>query len=292
MKATAFAFERPGTVQQALASKRAWGGAARFLAGGQSLVPAINMRFNQPECLIDLNGIDDLRGIRLDGGELRIGALARHAEVAGSELVQRNVPLLVQAGRHLAHVAIRNRGTFGGSVALADPAAEWPAACLLLGARMRILGEQGAREMPAERFFQGLYMTDLGEDELLESVVIPVQAAGEKSCVLELARRQGDYASAAVMARGRAEGGGLRGLRLAFFAVADRPVLDPALDASVERAVQAGSLAEVPAIVQQAMAAHPVRADLYNAARTKAYLCGVLARRAVVQLIGAGAEDE
>jgi len=291
MKSSAFAFERPTSVERALAAKAKWGGAARFLAGGQSLMPAMNMRFNQSECLIDLNGLESLREIRQEGAQLVIGALARHADVVASPLVHRVAPILVLAGRYLAHVAIRNRGTFGGSVALADPAAEWPAACLLLGARIRVLGDAGPREVPADRFFQGVYMSDLGENELLESVAIPFQHPEERGSVLELARRQGDFATAAVMARARVQGGKISSLRMVFYAVADTAFRDAALDASVERAVNQGALSDVPEVVKQALASRELRADLYTAVATKRHLCGILARRALAEIVGPWSGD-
>lgn len=284
MKSGAFAFERPVSVQQALAAKARWGGAARFLAGGQSLMPAMALRFNQSQCLIDLNGLDDLRRIRLEGDQLVIGAMARHAEVIVSPEVARAAPVLAQAGRYLAHAAIRNRGTFGGSVALADPAAEWPAACVLLDATVRIVGEEGRREVPAREFFQGMYMTSLGENELLESVVIAPRHPQEKSCVLELARRRGDFATAAVMASARVQDGKLSGLRLVFFAVADTPLHDAALNARLQDAFNAGPARDVGAEAAQSLAAYDLRADLYTQASTKAHLCGVLASRALAQL--------
>jgi len=288
MKSSAFAYERPDSVEQALAAKVRWGGAARFLAGGQSLMPAMNMRLNQSECLIDLNGLVSLRAIRQEGELLVIGAMACHADVALSPLVRRAAPVLVQAGRYLAHVAIRNRGTFGGSVALADPAGEWPAACLLLDARIRLQGKSGHREIVAERFFQGLYMTDMGENDLLESVAIPFQHPEEKSCVLELARRHGDFATAAVMTRGRVRDGKISYLRMVFYGVADTALRDVSLDASIEKMVNQGALLDVPEAVQLALASRNLHADLYTAAHTKRYLCGVLARRAVAQLVGSG----
>ncbi|MEY4712905.1 MAG: hypothetical protein RIS88_2355 [Pseudomonadota bacterium] len=284
MKSAAFAFERPASVQQALSVKARWGAAARFLAGGQSLMPAMALRFNQSACLIDLNGLQELRQIRMEGDRLVIGAMARHAQVIASPEVARAAPVLAQAGRYLAHAAIRNRGTFGGSVALADPAAEWPAACILLDATVRILGEKGRREVPARQFFQGMYMTELGEDELLESVVIASRPAQEKSCVLELARRHGDFATAAVMARAQVQAGKLSGLRLVFFAVADTPLQDAALDTRLQDAFNTGPAAEVATLATRGLAAHALRADLYNQAATKAHLCGVLAGRALAQL--------
>lgn len=284
MKSSAFAYERPPTVDSALASKRRWGPAARFLAGGQSLVPALNMRLNQPECLIDLNAVAELRGIREEGGDIVIGAMARHAEVLGSELVRAGAPLLCQAGRHLAHAAIRNRGTFGGSVALADPAAEWPSACLLLEARMRIRRAERSLEVAASEFFQGLYTTALEEDDLLEAVVIPRQPADEKSCVLELSRRHGDYAMAAVMARAQVRAQRLSGLRLVFFAVADKPLRDPLLEATLQETANAGAHDRLEEAVRASLAGSSLRPDLYNAESTKLHLCGVLARRALQQL--------
>jgi carbon-monoxide dehydrogenase medium subunit len=284
MKSSAFAFERPASVEQALATKARWGGAARFLAGGQSLMPAMAMRFNESECLIDLNGLDELRRIRREGELLVIGAMARHADVIASPEALQAAPVLAQAGRYLAHAAIRNRGTFGGSVALADPAAEWPAACLLLDATIRIVGLQGRREVPARKFFQGLYATDLGEDELVESVAIPAQHPQEKSCVIELARRRGDFATAAVMARARAQGGKLAALQIVFFAVADAPLHDSGLDIRLQEAFNTDGAAEIGKAAAQALAAHHLRGDLYTQARTKAHLCGVLAQRARAQL--------
>lgn len=285
MKSSAFAYERPASVQEALASKLRWGTAASYLAGGQSLVPALNMRLNQPECLIDLNAVADLRGIREEGDEIVIGAMTRHAEVLRSEVVRAGLPVLCKAGRYLAHAAIRNRGTFGGSIALADPAAEWPASCVLLDARMRITGPDGSREVGACGFFQGHYATALGEDELLQAVVVPRQPADERSCVLELARRKGDYATAAVMARARVSGRRLSGLRLVFFAVADTPLRDELLEASLQEVANAGDLGRVEAAVMASLGGRNLRPDLYNAEATKRHLCCVLARRAIQQLL-------
>lgn len=287
MKAGEFSYERPSSISEALAIKRRWGPAGRFLAGGQSLMPAINMRLNASECLIDLNRIDELRAIRLEAGHLVIGAMARHADVLESALIRQHAPLLLQAGRHLAHTAIRNRGTFGGSVALADPAAEWPAACLLLGAQMRVIGDGGAITYRAEEFFQGLYATRLGDNDLLESVAIPVQPPEERSAVIELARRQGDFAVAAVMARARIKSGALDGLAMVFFGVSDRPLRIAALEAQAATMANAGQLAGIEQAVGAPLAAAHIVADLYHSAQAKRHLCAVLSHRAVAQLLAA-----
>lgn len=285
MKASAFAYERPGSIEEALAAKRKWGSAARFLAGGQSLLPAMNLRLNESECLIDLNRIEPLREIRVSDKSVVIGAMARHADVAASPLVRKHVPLLVEASAYLAHAAIRNRGTFGGSIALADPAAEWPAACLLLDAEIQVLGTAGRRTYPATGFFQGLYATRLGEDDLLESVAIPLQPAGERSAVLELSRRRGDYATAGVMARGKPLGGKLNSLGLVLFGVSDRPLRLAQFESRVQAAVNAGKLGELESLVKELLQPADLQADLYTSAEAKRHLCAVLTQRAVEQLL-------
>jgi len=285
MKSIGFAYERPESVADALRIKSTWGGSARFLAGGQSLMPAMNLRFNQSECLIDLNRIDALRAIRVEGDRLVIGAMARHAEVLRSALVARHAPLLLEAGRHLAHTAIRNRGTFGGSVALADPAAEWPAACLLLDAEMHVDGPDGRRVYSAGEFFQGYYATALGENDLLSAIAIPFQSQTEKCCVLELARRQGDFAVAAVMARAERQAGKIQSLRLVYFGVSDQAVMLPAMNDLVMKAVHDGRLDDAEADIKQALDAIHFRSDLYHSVDAKRHLCAVLTQRAAQSLI-------
>src|SRR4051812_48060329 len=160
---------------------------ARILAGGQSLVPMLNLRLAAPEVLIDITGLEALAGISVLDGRLRIGALTCHREVERSAEVAKHCPLLTQAAPHIAHVAIRNSGTFGGSIALADPAAEWPACCLALDATLVLLSRKGERRIPAREFFKGLYATALGPAELVSSVEIPLLPQ-HRSVFLELAR--------------------------------------------------------------------------------------------------------
>lgn len=285
MKSAEFGYERPHSVSEALALKRKWGGAGRFLAGGQSLMPAMNMRFNASECLIDLNRIDNLRQISLAGDRLVIGAMARHAEVLASPLVAQHAPVLIQAGRHLAHAAIRNRGTFGGSIALADPAAEWPAACLLLNADIHVQTDAGEKKFASRDFFRGLYTTALTEDDLVTAVSIPIAAAGERSVVLELARRHGDFAVAAVMARAQVKAGQLSGLGLVFFGVADRPLRIAALEEQLQSKANAGQLDQIESTAKAALAGVSFAADLVHSVDAKRHLCGVLAQRAMTQLL-------
>jgi carbon-monoxide dehydrogenase medium subunit len=277
MKAAGFRFLRARCVAEALALKAEHGEDARFIAGGQSLVPALNLRLLEPRALIDITGLPELTGTRLEDDRLVIGALTRHATLATDPLVAAHAPLLLQALPYVAHAAIRNRGTFGGSLALADPAAEWPACCLALDATMIFTGPriEGERRVAASEFFRGLYATALGPDDLLLRIELPRQPAGARSVALELARRHGDFAIVGVAAT--ASSVALADPRIAFFGVADRPLRF----AAVERA-----LADVgvdAAAAELARRLEPV-GDLYHSAATKRHLAGVLLRRAAQQL--------
>ncbi|WP_270933595.1 FAD binding domain-containing protein [Falsiroseomonas oryzae] len=280
MKAAGFRFLRARCVAEALALKAEHGEDARFIAGGQSLVPALNLRLLEPRALIDIAGLPELTGIRVERGRLVIGALTRHAALTGDPLVAAHAPLLLEALPYVAHAAIRNRGTFGGSIALADPAAEWPACCLALDATMVLTGPhaEGERRVPATEFFRGLYATALGPDDLLLRVEIPCQPAGTRNAALELARRHGDFAIVGVAAT--ASDRELKDARIAFFGVADRPMRF----AEVERALAVeGVSAAAEALARQV----DPPADLYHSAATKRHLAGVLLRRAVDRLRGA-----
>jgi carbon-monoxide dehydrogenase medium subunit len=225
VKAPKFSYVRAESVEQALALLHRHGEEARILAGGQSLMPALNMRLSQPRLLIDINRLEALRGITLEGERVRIGAMTRHAEVARSPVVARHLPLIAQAMPHVAHMAVRNRGTFGGSLALADPAAEMPACAVALGATLVLQSVAGRREVEAEDFFLGLYATARRPDELLVEALIPVERPGTVSVFLELARRHGDFALAGIAARLALDGDRVAQARLVYFGSEDRPVL-------------------------------------------------------------------
>ena len=193
MKAPAFHYARPDTLDEALALLAAQGEGATILAGGQSLLAMLNLRLTQPELLIDINRIAGLGDITDQGGHIRIGALARHAEVIASPLVVQHLPLVALAMPYVAHLAVRNRGTFGGSIALADPAAELPACAVALGATMVLCSLRGERRVAAEDFFNGLYSTARAADELLVAVDLPKRPAC-RVAFRELSRRHGDFA--------------------------------------------------------------------------------------------------
>ncbi len=244
MKARDCRYERARSLQEALDLLHRHGADARLIAGGQSLVPALNLRMAAPDMLIDIGALDELRGIRLaDAGgakRLRIGAMVTHAEIARSRDVALYAPLLSLAVKHVAHAAIRNRGTFGGSIAHADPSAEFPACALALGARMHIASRAETRVVAAEDFFRGLHETAILPGEILIAVDMASIEEGFRPGFAELARRSGDYALVGLALQGKP----LRGRTLfeavapVFFSVGDRPIFARAaaqilMDASV-----------------------------------------------------------
>ncbi len=222
MKAPRFKYARPESVDEAvemLSSERE----ALILAGGQSLMPVLNMRLASPSLLIDINWLRELGGIEMGDGMLRIGALTRHREVADSPLVREHVPLIADAMRHVGHPAIQNRGTFGGSLATADPSAEMPACCVALGARIRLRSKRGHRSVAAEDFFRGIFETAREPDELLVAVEIPIPGPSWRSCFIEFVRRHGDFAIAGIAANTNIESDRISDIRIALFGVEARP---------------------------------------------------------------------
>ena len=223
MKPRPFAYRRAGSVEEAL-SALSGEPDAMLLAGGQSLMAMLNMRLAGPSHLIDIGHIDALRGIEERDGGLRLGALTRHAELETDEIVARVAPMLARAARELAHPAIRNRGTLGGSLALADPAAELPACMLALGGTIELASSGGSRSVAAADFFTGAFETARAANELIAAVALPDQA-GRRWAYRKLARRNGDYAMAGIAMTAAVDSGALSAVRIAVFGVADRPVL-------------------------------------------------------------------
>lgn len=227
MKPALFEYVRPASVTEAIDALSEGGYGAKLLAGGQSLIPAMNFRLAQPELLIDLGNLDELRGIReCEHGGLMIGAMTTHREVERSELVARHTPLLAEVMPWIAHAQIRNRGTLGGSLAHADPAAELPSVMQVLGAVMHARGPDGERTIPVDDFYVGLFTTDLEPDELLTAIEIPPVAAGSRCAFEEVARRHGDFALVGVAVIIEPdEDGAIAGARISLLSVGDGPVL-------------------------------------------------------------------
>lgn len=273
MKAPDFEYEKPDTLATALA-RLAEGGEVEPLAGGQSLMPMMNFRIAAPECLLDLNAIAELSGISIEEGWLNIGAMTRYRMLEASGEVAEVAPLMAKALPHIAHAAIRNRGTLGGSVALADPAAEMPAVLQAMGGEIVLQSTNGERRVAADAFFLGLYETAREETELVVSIRVPVAEPNQRHGFYEIVRRHGDYAMAgcAIVASGD-----LADVRIAFFGVSDRALRVPGAEAAL--AGSDGGEAALDAAVA-ALDGVDFQADQNADKATKRHLAGVALRRA------------
>jgi len=273
VKPAPFAYQKARSLDEAIAllSEKD----AKLLAGGQSLIATLNMRLSSPALLIDINGISGLDAIALKNGSVEIGALARHVQVERSEVVAKQAPLIARAMPHIGHPAIRNRGTLGGSIAFADPAAELPACLLALDGEIEATGPKGKRSIKAQDFFKGLFETALAPQEVLTGVRLPAATKNTRTGFAELARRHGDYAMVGLAASARADGKRLSDVRLAYFGVGNTPArakkAEAALaDGSIDAAVEALDL--------------DPHDDVQATAKVKKHLAGVLLRRVAVQL--------
>ena len=225
MKPAAFNYVKPMTLDDAVGLLSKHGEGAQILAGGQSLMPTLNMRLSAPDLLIDINGLAELSGVKLEGNHIRIGALTRHVDVENSSVIAEHCPLIASAMPHIAHPAIRNRGTFGGSIALADPAAELPACIRALEAKIEVVGEGGERKIEAKDFFTGLYETDLQEGEIVTAVEVPIVTSNSRLAFDELSRRHGDYAMAGLAVNAKMTDKKIDDINICFFAISATPVL-------------------------------------------------------------------
>jgi carbon-monoxide dehydrogenase medium subunit len=249
---------------------------ARLLAGGQSLIATLNMRLSAPSLLVDINGIAGLDRIDTSKGMVSIGALTRHAQAERSDVIAQHAPLIAKAMPHIAHVAIRNRGTIGGSIAFADPAAELPACLLALGGEVEVYGPSGTRRIAANDFFKDLYETALASDEMLTGIRVPMATPDTRAGFAELARRHGDYAIVGLAASARARGKSFADVRLAFFGVGNTPL-------RARRSEEALAGGDIEASVA-ALDLEP-HDDIQATAAEKKHLAAVLLRRVVAQLM-------
>jgi carbon-monoxide dehydrogenase medium subunit len=279
MKAPPFAYLRANTLTEAFRLWQEAGAEAKLLAGGQSLLAALAFRLSEPSALIDISRLRELKGIAIDGRVLRVGALTTHRELGSDPAVTEHLPLLAAAVPLIAHPAVRNRGTLGGSLAYADPAAELPACCVALDATIIANSSAGERRIPANTFFRGLYATALQANELIAAVEFPLPEANEKSSILELARRAGDYAMAGIVLRVRFNGAQLTDPMIVLFGVGDGPVIAKRAMAALTGSVGDGmSLAAAQAALDADL--NPP-ADLNGGADMKRQLARVLLARAL-----------
>jgi carbon-monoxide dehydrogenase medium subunit len=280
MKPPAFDYVRPASSEEAIQALARAGGDGKVLAGGQSLMPMLNFRLLRPAVLVDINGIAGLDRIEADAGGLRIGALARHHKVETSPLIRQHLPVVSAAMTHVAHLAIRNRGTIGGSLAHGDPAAELPLLCVLLGARLKIRGSGGHRTIEASEFQLGPLTTALEETELLEEIAIPYLPPRTGWGFEEVARRHGDFAIVAVGATVSLEAGRVSHARLAVTGVGAAPLRIVAAEKLIVGAHELDS-ALLEAASQAVMGAIEPGNDLHASGDYRRHLAGALTRRAV-----------
>jgi carbon-monoxide dehydrogenase medium subunit len=286
MKARAFLYRRPGSIDEALDLLADTDG-AQVLAGGQSLMPTLNMRLSSPEMLVDINRIEALRGIDDRGEKIRIGALVRHAEVLESKLIAERVPLLAVAIPHVAHMAVRNRGTTCGSLALADPSAEMPAIAVALGADIVLRKRDARRAVPAREFFQGLYQTARNDDEMIAEVIMPAAQPDEVFGFSELSRRHGDFATVGVAVRARKAPRGLADFDVVFFGSEPTPLLSrSARGLTIDASLSDDALSEIAGGIAKDM--NPIDSH-QGRGETKRRQAAVLLKRTLQDMIARAA---
>jgi carbon-monoxide dehydrogenase medium subunit len=284
MKAPNFLYRRPDSLDEALALLGDNAGDAQVLAGGQSLMPTLAMRLSSPGMLVDINRIASLEGIMEIAGTIRLGALARHYQVAASPLIARDVPLFASAMTHVAHMAVRNRGTTCGSLALADPSAEAPAVAVLLNATIHLQSSKGGHDVAARDFFEGLYSTARRDDEMVIGVSFPRAEAAEIFHFNELSRRHGDFAVVGIGVKARRIDGSIGSIEAVIFGSEPAPLLsETAGDMTITRDTSDAALRDM---------AHAIADDMdpidnhQGRPETKRRQGAELLRRAFVDLRG------
>ena len=292
MKPAPFAYYVPESIEQAVQLLHDHGGESKLLAGGQSLVPAMNFRVVQPSALIDLNRVKELDYIHEDGKVLRIGAMTRERTLEFSPLIASWFPLLMEAMPHVAHPQIRNRGTLGGSLANADPAAELPVIMLALGARLKAFSIRGERWVEAPNFFSGMFTTDLAPDEMLVEIELPATPARTGWSFMEVAPRAGDYAlmGVAVLAT-LGENGVCKGARLVYLNAGDGPVDAKEAAKILKGEMPGANVIEAAADSASQREINPF-GNIHASSDFQRHLARVLTRKAVEQAFDrAGAND-
>jgi carbon-monoxide dehydrogenase medium subunit len=283
MKARNFRYVRPASLQEAYRMLAEAGGEAVPIAGGQSLLAGLNMRLSSPKVLVDIGNLAELTGQSYADGMVRLGALTRHRDLLSSAIVRAHLPLLAEAAPHIGHIAIRNRGTIGGSLAYADPAAELPACAVALGATLVLGSAKGERQVKAEDFFKGLFETDLRAGELIVEVKFPEVPTGTSTGFAELSRRHGDFALVGVAALAVLRAGEIESARIVYFGCIDRARVAASVSAAL-------SGAAVP-LEDASPYAAAIRNDLEPddtpglRADTKLHMATVLTRRALNSMV-------
>lgn len=286
MKPAPFTYGSCETVEEAVSLLAEHGDEAKLLAGGQSLVPLMNLRLAAPSVIVDLNRVSALEGIRANG-TIEIGAMTRQSELERSPEIAAGAPLVASALRHVAFPAVRSRGTIGGSIAHADPAAELPAVLLALGGEVVAQSASGSRTIPADELFQTYFTTALRSDEVLTHVRVPVAGGGQRFGIQEVARKRNDFALAGAVVVASVDGSGAcTSARVALFGVSDRPVrAEGAEQALAGRSLDAEAAA---AAAEAAMGEIDPKADAHASVEYRREVTGVLVRRAVLEAANGG----
>lgn len=277
------AYKRAASVEEALALLAEHGGEAKILAGGHSLLPAMKLRLNQPGILIDIARIASLRYIREEGGQIAIGAATTHNDIAISDLLARNVPVFPHAADLIGDVQVRNRGTLGGSIAHADPAADWPAVLLATDAVIVVKGSSGERHIPAVEFFTGFYSTALEEGELITEVRVPLPPAGTRSAYHKFMQPASRFAIVGCAVSVTVSGGICSQVRVALTGVAEAAFRDPAVEIALEG--KAPSAEGIAAAAQHAAQGVTVLADHYASEKYRGHLARVFVKRALLEVL-------
>lgn len=279
MKPAVFDYVRAESVEHAVQALAAANGDGKVIAGGQSLIPMMNFRLVKPSVLVDINRIPGLDTVQIHGEKFRLGALVRHRMTATDALIAQRVPVLHYAMKHVAHLTVRNRGTFCGSVCHADPAAEMPMMLLLLNGIVHIASSRGGRTLAACDFFTGSLVTALEPDELVTQIEIDTLPIGTGWGFQEFARRHGDYALAAVAVTMQREDGVAADVRVGLMGVGEMPMRAPRIEAMLEgRHVDANLIDEAIGALRAELEPN---SDLHASADYRRHLAGVLARRAL-----------
>jgi carbon-monoxide dehydrogenase medium subunit len=279
MKPAPFDYYAPATVDEATALLAEHGPEAKVLAGGQSLVPMLNMRLARFEALVDIGRIDDLRTVDVSPAGLTLGSAVRQCDVEERSDIAEAAPLLAAATPLIGHFQIRSRGTVGGSIAHADPAAEYPAVALALDAALEIRGTGGSRTVPATEFFAGMWMTAVADDELLASIHFPSWGSGARFAVEEVARRHGDFAIAGACVGVRVSGGTIDKAAIALFGVDSTPVR--ATDAEAALIGQSAAGVNAADVGQLAVTGLEPAADVHASSELRRRVAATAVARAI-----------
>ena len=283
MKPAPFEYVAPTSLAEALAVMAEHGFDAKLLAGGQSLVPVMNFRLAQPTMIVDLNNLTELDTIKRDNGVMRLGAMVRHRQLEFDEMVAHSMPLLHETMPFIAHPQIRNRGTLGGSLAHADPAAELPVVAMVLNGRFRLQSQNSSRWVDARDFFMGLFTTALEPEEILTEVALPLLPPRSGTAFVELARRHGDYAQAGVAVMVRLDEAGLcQEARLVYLNVGEVPMVAGATAVSLQGQPLNENTIQAAAEMATQNEIEPV-GDIHATADYKRHLAKVLTIRALNQ---------